>query len=100
MDVRWVNWGDPQTIMPVHDFCQFRHLLHLAGCSWSSRLKYLMLCKSAIVFPQSPFLEFWYRALTPGKNILSVPEIVSPASAIHVQRAAQRLIRDKALAQR
>ena len=45
LDVRWVNWGDPATIMPLHDFCRYRHLLHMPGCSWSSRLKYLMLCK-------------------------------------------------------
>ena len=45
LDVRWVNWGDPGTILPLHAFCSFRHLLHMPGCSWSSRLKYLMLCK-------------------------------------------------------
>ena len=45
LDVRWVNWGNASTVLPLHDFCKYRHLLHMAGCSWSSRLKYLMLCK-------------------------------------------------------
>ena len=100
MDVRWVHWNDPSTLMPMHDFCQFRHLLHMDGCAWSSRLKYLFLCKSAIVFPESPYLEFWYRALTPGRNMLSVPQIKRKEDGVHVLRAAQRLLRDDDLSQR
>ena len=100
MDIRWVNWADPHTLTPLHDFCEFRHLLHLAGCSWSSRLKYLMLCRATIVFPKSPYLEFWYRALTPGKNVLVTPEMVRPEAATHLVDVARRLQKDEALAQR
>ncbi|KAK9789942.1 hypothetical protein WJX73_005622 [Symbiochloris irregularis] len=100
MDVRWVNWFDPTTLLPLHDFCQFRHLLHMDGCAWSSRLKYLFLCKSAVVFPESPYIEFWYRALTPGRNILSVPEIRSKEDAVQVLHAAQRLLKDGELGRR
>lgn len=100
MDVRWVNWGKPETLVPLHDFCQFRYLLHLAGCSWSSRLKYLMLCRAAIVFPDSAYLEFWYRALTPGKNYIALPEMVSPESGVSLLRVAERLISNEPLAKR
>lgn len=98
IDIRWVNWDDPQTLMPLHDFCQFQHLLQLSGCSWSSRLKYLMLCRAAIVFPSSPYLEFWYRALTPGKNVLIAPEILAPDSGLQLVKIAEQLIKDEPLA--
>lgn len=100
MDIRWVNWADPRTLVPLHDFCQFQHLLHLSGCSWSSRLKYLMLCRATIVFPSSPYLEFWYRALTPGKNVLIAPEMVALDGGMQLVKIAQRLIKDEPLALR
>lgn len=100
IDIRWINWTEPQTILPLHTFCEFRHLLHLPGCSWSARLKYLMLCRAAVVFPSSPYLEFWYRALTPGKNVLTAPEIITPDSGMELVKIAEQLKKDEPLALR
>lgn len=100
VELKWVNWAKPHTLMGQHDFCKYRYLLHMAGCSWSSRLKWIMLCRAAIVFSQSPFLEFWHRALEPGRNIISVPEVEKPKDSLHILKAAQKLRSDDGFAQK
>jgi hypothetical protein len=36
-----------------------RYLLHMEGYSYSSRLKYLMACGSAVLYPNKRYTEFW-----------------------------------------
>ena len=47
----------------MHDHCSHRFLLHLQGNTYSSRLKYLLLCGSAVFMPQQEFEEWWYPAI-------------------------------------
>jgi len=50
-----------------------RHLLHLTGIAYSARLKYLMLCGSAVIFPHRgdwEYREFWYHMLKNRENVL------------------------------
>ncbi len=49
-----------------------RYLLHMRGQTYSARLKYLLACGSAVVFPwlsEEP-QEWWYPALQNGTNVL------------------------------
>ena len=46
------------------EFC--RHLLHLPGNAWSVRLKYLLFCEAAVIFPfdaHGGWEEFWTHLL-------------------------------------
>jgi hypothetical protein len=36
-----------------------RYLLNMEGYSYSSRLKYIMACGSAIIYPNKRYTEFW-----------------------------------------
>ena len=50
-----------------------RYLLHLSGVAYSSRLKYLLLCGSAVVFPhkgEHEHVEFWQHLLKDRHNIV------------------------------
>ena len=100
LDIRWVDWNKPQTLMPLVDFCQWRHLLHLEGRSWSSRFKYLMLCRSTIVSTRTPWIEFWSRAMVEGHNLYVVPAVTPENKGLQLIEAGQQLIADEPLAER
>lgn len=100
LDVRWKSWDRPETLMDVHHFCSWQHLLNLEGHSWSSRLKYLLLCRSTIVMADSPWVEFWYRALQPDKNCLAVPAVTQENKGHALVEAAQWLLDNKDAAHR
>ena len=45
------------------DQCKHQFLVHLEGWTYSSRLKYLMLCGSPVFLAPRRFNEWWYAAL-------------------------------------
>ena len=68
----------------------YRYLLHLSGVAYSSRLKYLLLCGSAVVFPhkgEHEHVEFWQHLLKDRHNIVLT-------GAVAVARYESRLICD------
>ncbi len=60
----------------LHDHCKHRYLLHLQGNTYSSRLKYLMLCGSVVFMPQQEYEEWWYPAITSEDQINEDNEVV------------------------
>ncbi len=47
----------------LNDHCNYRYLLHLRGNTYSSRLKYLLLCGSVVFMPRQEYEEWWYPAI-------------------------------------
>ena len=47
----------------MNDHCDHRFLLHLQGNTYSSRLKYLLMCGSVVLMPQQEYEEWWYPAI-------------------------------------
>lgn len=60
----------------MHDHCSHRHLLHLQGNTYSSRLKYLLLCGSVVFVPQQEYEEWWYPAIASADSTTPDNEIV------------------------
>lgn len=96
----WIDWLRPETVLPVLDFCKNQHLVNIMGSSWSSRAKYLFLCNSTVVFPDSPFLEFWYGILKDGHNVVRTAAITPENRGEPLFEAARGLIADDAKAKR
>ena len=80
MDVQ-VNWftktNDSLAFTPtdkfksLEDHCNYKYLLHLEGHTYSSRVKYLLLCGSTVVFNViEQWEEYWYHLLEHGKNVI------------------------------
>jgi hypothetical protein len=50
----------------MRGYCGIRHLLHLPGNAWSVRLKYLLFCEAAVIFPFDAYggwEEFWTHVI-------------------------------------
>ncbi|UJR16898.1 hypothetical protein I4U23_003796 [Adineta vaga] len=55
----------------LEEHCNYKYLAHLEGSSYSSRLKYLLLCGSPVVYaPIQYWEEYWYHLLKDGENIV------------------------------
>jgi len=54
------------------DACNHRYLAHLKGNTYSSRLKYLLMCGATVVMESQDWLEYWYPMLVPGKHYVEV----------------------------
>lgn len=100
VSIHWICWDHPENVPPVFDFCKHKHLLNVMGTSWSSRAKYLFLCGSTVVFPDSPFFEFWYRILKHDHNVVRVPAITRENRGEPMFQAARDLIANQTRAKR
>ncbi len=80
MDVQ-VNWftkmkgvialATTDKFQTLEQHCNYKYLLHLEGHTYSSRLKYLLLCGSTVVYNvMDQWEEYWYHLLENGKNII------------------------------
>ena len=73
----------------MHDHCDHRFLLHLQGNTYSSRLKYLLLCGSVVFMPQQEFEEWWYPAFPTAdvvdENNGAIVHVRKDVSDIHTQ---------------
>ena len=65
----------------MHDHCDHRFLLHLQGNTYSSRLKYLLLCGSVVFMPQQEFEEWWYPAFPAADTVDEDNEVI-----VHVRK--------------
>ena len=66
INARLMNWDSPDLsteCVTMHDHCDHRFLLHLQGNTYSSRLKYLLLCGSIVFMPQQEYEEWWHPAI-------------------------------------
>lgn len=87
LDLKFMEWNTDQYggrsssgCVSMHDHCDHRYLLHLQGNTYSSRLKYLLLCGSVVFMPQQEFEEWWYPAIPAADTAIVSNEIV-----IHVK---------------
>ncbi|UJR16899.1 hypothetical protein I4U23_003797 [Adineta vaga] len=80
MDIKDVSWNASvdrfayaasNTYMTLEEHCNYKYLAHLEGSSYSSRLKYLLLCGSPVLYnPVQYWEEYWYHLLRDGENIV------------------------------
>eukprot|EP01112_Ceratiomyxa_fruticulosa_P004876 TRINITY_DN1543_c0_g3_i1.p1 TRINITY_DN1543_c0_g3~~TRINITY_DN1543_c0_g3_i1.p1 ORF type:complete len:429 (-),score=64.68 TRINITY_DN1543_c0_g3_i1:72-1358(-) len=67
---------DNAGIVPLERLCDYNYLFHFEGVSYSSRMKYLMMCNSTVIwghhtiFRPVKYIEFWYDLLIPYKNYI------------------------------
>lgn len=63
--------------VPMNEHCGFKHLLQLPGCwpSHSSRLKWLLSCKSAVIMTQNNWYEYWYPLLRPFESFIPLENV-------------------------
>ena len=55
----------------LEDHCKFKYLLHIEGGSYSSRLKYLLLCGSTVIYDRgNHWDEYWYHLLEHNQNVI------------------------------
>ena len=93
--MEWIaNIGEGKNLangcVSMNDHCTRRFLLHLRGNTYSSRLKFLLMCGSVVFMPQQEYEEWWSPAVSskasfadevgddePGRVIAHVKEDVS-----------------------
>lgn len=86
LNLKFMEWTDRNGVrsangcVSMHDHCAHRYLLHLQGNTYSSRLKYLLLCGSVVFMPQQEYEEWWYPAIPGADSAIASNEIV-----IHVK---------------
>ena len=95
--------NDVQGCVGLLEQCQYRYLAFLAGTTYSSRIKYQLLCGSLVLAEEPRFVEWWSRLLVPGvhyaqveKNWATVQPLMqllrqNPKRAEAVARQGQRL---------
>jgi len=60
-----------ETYRTLEQHCSYKYLLHQEGVTYSSRLKYLLLCGSTVVINVMEYWEeYWYHLLENGTNII------------------------------
>ena len=82
IDVKGMEWTKytnssilhgTHTYTSLEDHCNYKYLLHQEGNSYSSRIKYLLLCGSTVVYNRIEFWEeYWYHLLQHSKNIFLI----------------------------
>eukprot|EP01112_Ceratiomyxa_fruticulosa_P004872 TRINITY_DN1543_c0_g1_i1.p1 TRINITY_DN1543_c0_g1~~TRINITY_DN1543_c0_g1_i1.p1 ORF type:complete len:422 (-),score=65.93 TRINITY_DN1543_c0_g1_i1:64-1329(-) len=72
---------DNSKIVPLEEICNYNYLVHFEGVSYSSRIKYLMMCNSLVIwghhspFRQEKYIEFWYDLLVPYENYIPLDPV-------------------------
>jgi hypothetical protein len=67
LNTKMLDW-QTEGCVTMHDHCTHRYLIHFQGNTYSSRLKYLLLCGSLVIMPQQEYEEWWYPAI-PSRDI-------------------------------
>ena len=80
VDVQQNVWSKHDNALPLvgseayttlEDHCKFKYLLHIEGGSYSSRLKYLLLCGSTVIYDRgNHWDEYWYHLLEHNQNVI------------------------------
>ncbi|CAE7684700.1 Poglut1 [Symbiodinium necroappetens] len=110
-DAKFISWkavsstgqNEVQGCVGLLEQCKHRYLAFLAGTTYSSRIKYQLLCGSVVLAQEPRFLEWWSRLLAPGvhyvpveKNWANVQPLMqllrqNPLQAATIARQGQRL---------
>ena len=67
-----MNWRRPNTFKTLQEHCKYSYLMHTEGASYSARLKYIMLCSSAVILPRPWYSEFFYHMIEPWYHVVPV----------------------------
>lgn len=89
IDMQFMSWKAVSTggnnsapgCVGLLDHCRYRYLAFLQGNSYSSRLKYQLLCGSTVLASRQGWEEFWTRQLTPNQHFVEVLADWSDAKA-------------------
>mmetsp|Transcript_24092 Transcript_24092/g.58578 ORF Transcript_24092/g.58578 Transcript_24092/m.58578 type:complete len:504 (+) Transcript_24092:24-1535(+) len=89
IDMQFMTWKAVSTggnntapgCVGLLDHCRNRYLAFLQGNSYSSRLKYQLLCGSTVLAARQGWEEFWTRQLVPNKHFVEVAADWSDAKA-------------------
>ena len=78
----WVaNRGEGQNLangcVSMHDHCKNRFLLHLQGNTYSSRLKYLLMCGSIVLMPEQEYEEWWSPAVPSKESVTLDNQVIA-----------------------
>mmetsp|Transcript_21500 Transcript_21500/g.64171 ORF Transcript_21500/g.64171 Transcript_21500/m.64171 type:complete len:435 (+) Transcript_21500:63-1367(+) len=88
VDVAYMEWhnvsitghnGAPGCV-GLRDHCRRRYLAFLNGNTYSSRLKYQLLCGSCVFASRPQWIEWWSRLLSPKTDYLEVRQDWSDAA--------------------
>lgn len=111
-EVKFLKWGDPNTVLDMHEHCQYRFAAHTEGITWSGRLRYLQNCNSVIVSHKLNFVAHYYPLMIsegPEQNFVEVKRDFSdlnnkmqvlldrPELAAHIAENGRKLFRDRYL---
>eukprot|EP00439_Symbiodinium_sp_Y106_P072221 s2754_g13.t1 len=110
-DAKFISWkavsstgqNEVQGCVGLLEQCKHRYLAFLAGTTYSSRIKYQLLCGSLVLAQEPRFLEWWSRLLAPGvhyvpvekswANVQPLMQLLrqNPLQAARIARQGQRL---------
>ena len=62
------------------DHCKYKYLAFLQGNTYSSRLKYQLLCGSCVFASKQPWIEWWTQLLVPFEDLIEVADDWSDAT--------------------
>ena len=74
IDVEFMSWNDADNgqCVGVLDQCDYKYLFYMPGKTYSSSLKYKLLCGSVVFSPKLHWQEFWTGLLVPGTHFVEV----------------------------
>lgn len=93
VDIAFMDWrntsitginGAPGCV-GLLEHCKYRYLAFLDGNTYSSRLKYNLLCGSCVLASRQPYVEWWTRHLKAGEDYVEVASDWSDAPQKHAQ---------------
>jgi hypothetical protein len=74
IDAEFMSWDDlgKGQCVGLLDQCDYKYLLYMPGITYSSSLKYKLLCGSVVFSPKLEWQEFWTDLLVPGTHFVEV----------------------------
>jgi len=89
-DVKFMSWkavsstgvNEVQGCVGLLEQCRYRYLAFLAGTTYSSRIKYQLLCGSLVLAHELRFIEWWSHLLLPGVHYAPVATDWSDVSTL------------------
>lgn len=71
VNAKFTRSTSPLGLVSLPDHCRYSYLVNVGGATYSARLKYLLLCGSAVVQVEDAYFEFYQPLLTSGKHYLA-----------------------------
>ncbi|CAF1664454.1 unnamed protein product [Rotaria magnacalcarata] len=78
LDIEFIDWNPgnrsrfySDNFKTIYQYAEYKYLLHQEDWSYSSRLKYLLLCGSPVIYANFyGWQEYWYHLLKHDFNII------------------------------